>query len=427
MWRDGPVLRSAFLALAAVLCMGSGPRPAAAGQTVVTDLRVGENAKTTRFVLDLTGRVEFRVFTLADPYRVVIDLPAVAWRLPVRPLPERRGLLAKLRYGLFKPGISRVVLDMNGPAAVDKAFLLVPAGVHAYRLVLDLVPTSRAAFLKRAGRPDARAASLTPVPARPRPGYGTAKTAVPPPPLRKPRRADKPRRAESKPGIVIDPGHGGIDPGTTSVGGIYEKHVTLAVAREMKAQLERTGRFRVVLTRERDIFLRLRDRVAKGRDAGARLFMSIHADAIKNRKVRGLSVYTLSERASDKEAEALAEKENKADLIAGIDLTHETPEVANILIDLAQRESMNESVRFASLLIKELRRKTRVLRRSHRFAGFAVLKAPDVPSVLLEVGFLSNREDEKALRSKKYRAKLAAAVVRAVDGYFARVEEATRK
>ena len=420
MWRDGPVLRSAFLALAAALCMGSGPRPVAAGQPVVTDLRVGENAKTTRLVLDLSDRVEFRVFTLADPYRVVIDLPAVGWRLPVRPLPEGRGLLAKLRYGLFKPGISRVVLDLTGPAAVDKAFLLVPAGVHAYRLVLDLVPTSRAAFLKRVSRPDARAASLTPVPARPRPGYGTAKTAVPPP-LR------KPRRAESKPIIVIDPGHGGVDPGTTSVGGIYEKHVTLAVAREMKVQLERTGRFRVVLTRGRDIFIRLRDRVAKGRDAGARLFLSIHADAIKNRKVRGLSVYTLSERASDSEAEALAEKENKADLIAGIDLTNETPEVANILIDLAQRESMNESVRFASLLIKELRRKTRVLRRSHRFAGFAVLKAPDVPSVLLEVGFLSNREDEKALRSKNYRAKLAAAVVRAVTGYFARVEEATRK
>ena len=244
-----------------------------------------------------------------------------------------------------------MVLDVNGPAAVDKAFLLVPLGAHPYRLVVDLVPTSRAAFLKRAGQPNARAASLTPVPPRPRPGFGTPKTAASSLPLR------KPRRRESKPVIVIDPGHGGIDPGTTSVGGIYEKHVTLSVAREMKVQLERTGRYRVVLTRGRDIFLRLRDRVAKGRDAGARLFMSIHADAIKNRTVRGLSIYTLSERASDKEAEALAEKENKADLIAGIDLTGETPEVANILIDLAQRESMNESVRFASLLIKELRRK----------------------------------------------------------------------
>ncbi len=419
MWRDGPVLRLAFLALAVALCIGSGPRPAAAGQTVVTGLRVGQNAQTTRIVLDLTDRVEFRVFTLADPYRVVIDLPAVGWRLPARPLPGRTGLLEKLRYGLFKPGISRVVLDTNRPTAVDKAFLLEPAGAYAYRLVLDLVPTSRAAFLKRSGRPAAWAASRKPAPAGRRPGDSAPKAAALP--LRKPGRGD------SRPVIVIDPGHGGVDPGTTGVSGISEKHVTLSVAREMKARLERTGRFRVVLTRGRDIFLRLRDRVAKGRATGARLFMSIHADAIKNSRVRGVSIYTLSERASDAEAAALAEKENKADLIAGVDLTNETPEVTNILIDLAQRETMNESARFASILIKELRRTTRVLRNSHRFAGFAVLKAPDVPSVLLEVGFLSNREDEKALRSKSYRAKLAAAVVRAVDGYFARIEEATRK
>ncbi len=419
MWRNVPTLRLAFLALAAALCIGSGPRPAAGAQAVVTDLRVGQNASTTRFVLDLTDRVAFRVFTLADPYRVVIDLPEVGWRLPAQPLPGRTGLLEKLRYGLFKPGTSRVVLDMTGPAAVERAFLLEPVGAHAYRLVFDLVPTSRAAFLKHSGRPDTWAASPRTAPARP--GYGGPKAAALPMPLRKPRPRD------SKPVIVIDPGHGGVDPGTTGVSGIYEKHVTLSVAREMKAHLERTGRYRVVLTRGRDIFLRLRDRVAKGREAGARLFMSIHADAIKNRRVRGLSVYTLSEKASDNEAAALAEKENKADLIAGIDLTNETPEVTNILIDLAQRETMNESARFASLLIKELRHNTRVLRNSHRFGGFAVLKAPDVPSVLLEVGFLSNREDERALRSKKYRAKLAVAVVRAVDGYFASVEEATRK
>ncbi len=419
MWRDGPVLRLAFLALAVALCVGSGPRPAAAGQTVVTDLRVGQNAQTTRFVLALTDRVEFRVFTLADPYRVVIDLPAVRWRLPARPLPGRTGLLEKLRYGLFKPGVSRVVLDTNRPAAVAKAFLLEPAGAHAYRLVLDLVPTTRAAFLKRSGRPATWAASGKPAPAGRRPGDSAPKAAALP--LRKPGRGD------SRPVIVIDPGHGGVDPGTTGVSGISEKHVTLSVAREMKAQLERTGRFHVVLTRGRDIFLRLRDRVATGRAAGARLFMSIHADAIKNSRVRGVSIYTLSEKASDTEAAALAEKENKSDLIAGVDLTDETPEVTNILIDLAQRETMNESARFASILIKELRGTTRVLRNSHRFAGFAVLKAPDVPSVLLEVGFLSNREDEKALRSKSYRARLAAAVVRAVDGYFARIEEATRK
>jgi N-acetylmuramoyl-L-alanine amidase len=180
----------------------------------------------------------------------------------------------------------------------------------------------------------------------------------------------------------------------------------------------------VVLTRNRDIFLRRRDRVAKSRAAGAELFISLHADVIKNRKIRGLSVYTLSEKASDKEAAALAEKENKADLIAGLDLSNESPVVTNILIDLAQRETMNNSSRFAAMLIKELGREVRILRNTHRFAGFAVLKAPDVPSVLLELGFLSNRHEEKALRSKAYRAKLGAALVRGVDQYFARIEEA---
>jgi N-acetylmuramoyl-L-alanine amidase len=191
--------------------------------------------------------------------------------------------------------------------------------------------------------------------------------------------------------------------------------------------LERSGRFRVVLTRKRDIFIRLRDRVAIARDAGADLFMSIHANSIKNKNIRGLSVYTLSEKASDKEAAELAEQENKADLIAGIDLSNESPEVTNILIDLAQRETMNQSVRFASLLVGKLKRQTRILRNSHRFAGFVVLKALDVPSVLIELGFLSNRQDERALRSKGYRAKLASSIRRAIEGYFAQIEEAYRK
>jgi N-acetylmuramoyl-L-alanine amidase len=191
--------------------------------------------------------------------------------------------------------------------------------------------------------------------------------------------------------------------------------------------LEKSGRYRVLLTRNRDIFIRLRDRISIARDAGADLFISLHADAIKNRKIRGLSVYTLSERASDKEAAGLAEKENKSDLIAGIDLSDKTPEVANILIDLTQRESMNQSARFAEGLVKELARKTKLLRNTHRFAGFVVLKAPDVPSVLIELGFLSNRRDEKALTRKPYRAKLGRAIVESVNNYFTRIEEAIRK
>ena len=227
--------------------------------------------------------------------------------------------------------------------------------------------------------------------------------------------------------IFLDPGHGGVDPGTIGISGVYEKHITLSMARELKRQLEQTGRFTVLMSRARDVFIRLRDRVRLARDQKADLFISIHADTVKNRKIKGPAVYTLSEKSSDKEAQELAEKENKADLIAGVDLTHETQEVTNILIDLAQRESMNQSARFATSLIRELKHQTRVLRNTHRFAGFAVLKAPDIPSILLELGFLSNPQDERALRSKAYRARLASAVRKAVEAYFVRIEEATRK
>ena len=174
------------------------------------------------------------------------------------------------------------------------------------------------------------------------------------------------------------------------------------------------------MTRDRDIFVRLRERIAMARAAGADLFISLHADSIKNRRVRGASVYTLSEKSSDREAADLAAKENKADLIAGIDLTGESTEVTNILIDLAQRETMNHSAVFASVLVGEMRKRVKFLRRSHRFAGFAVLKAPDVPSVLIEMGYLSHAGDERRLLNPAYRAALAGAIANAVGLYFDR-------
>ncbi|MBM3566593.1 MAG: N-acetylmuramoyl-L-alanine amidase, partial [Alphaproteobacteria bacterium] len=186
------------------------------------------------------------------------------------------------------------------------------------------------------------------------------------------------------------------------------------------------GRYKVYLTRDRDVFIRLRDRVAFAREMDADLFISIHADSMPDKTAHGPSVYTLSEKASDREAADLADKENKADVIAGLDLSQETPEVSTILIDLAQRETMNRSAHFASGLIGEIRKETAMLRNTHRFAGFAVLKAPDIPSVLVELGFLSNRAEERALTSRPHRAKLAAAVVRSADRFFARIEEAKR-
>ena len=420
----GRWLRSAAVSLPVLLWMSALPFSAAAAEAVVTDLRVGTHAKKTRVVLDLTEKVRFTAFTLANPYRVVIDLPELGWRLPARPLPVSQGLVKKLRYGLFKPGQTRLVLDTAGPVAIAKSFLMEPRGNKSYRLVFDLTPTSREKALAASRGP---VALTPPAAAPPVPVAAPVPSAVPvaaaTPLAAPPRRPDAGRAMRV---IAIDPGHGGVDPGATGASGVYEKHITLAVARAIKAALEGTGRYRVVLTRDRDIFKSLRDRVEYARQAGAELFLSIHADTITKTSIRGLSVYTLSETASDKEAAALAEKENKADLIAGVDLSGETSEVTNILIDLAQRETMNESARFATTALKELGRVTKLLRNTHRFAGFAVLKAPDVPSVLVELGFLSNRRDEKALRRDSHRAKLAKAITRAVGKYFTRVEEASR-
>jgi N-acetylmuramoyl-L-alanine amidase len=226
------------------------------------------------------------------------------------------------------------------------------------------------------------------------------------------------------PVVAIDAGHGGVDPGAISRSGLYEKHVTLAVAREVRDALQALGPYRAVLIRSRDRYIRLRDRVTMARRAGADLMLSIHADTMENPAVRGLSVYTLSERASDAEAAALADRENKADLIANLDLRGSTPEVTNILIDLAQRDTMNASARFAALAVNTMADDIRLLPRPHRFAGFAVLKAPDVPSVLIELGFLSNPGDERMLAAKPGRRKLGRAIARAVDAYFTSVEVA---
>jgi len=278
--------------------------------------------------------------------------------------------------------------------------------------------------------PISAAALVTPAP-EPAPPPVTKVSAPAPAPAPEPPPAPeaatpKAIPADGKPVIVIDPGHGGVDPGATGVSGIYEKYITLAVARELKVALEKNNRYKVFLTRDRDIFIRLRDRVAIARQYNADLFISLHADSVANPQLKGLSVYTLSQNASDAEAQALADKENKADLIAGIDLTHESADVANILIDLAQRETMNRSAGFAGGVVEEVGRENSLLENTHRFAGFAVLKAPDVPAVLIEMGYLSNDAEERNLRQPEYRTKLAKGIARAVDHFFVQGQKARR-
>lgn len=400
-FRRHTVQRFGFLILLLLAALAAGA-PSAMAQPRVEDVRTGQHGERTRFVLELSEKVEYRLFTLADPYRVVIDLPEVDWQA-ANGMRRPAGHVKTFRHGLFRPGNTRIVLDLAGPASVAKDFLLPPGHGRPWRFVLDLTPTSRAAFMKGAGAPKDMAPPRAVVEDVPGAGLGGG-----------------------KPLVVLDPGHGGVDPGAIGVSGIHEKVITLAMGRQLAEALRKSGRYRVALTRDKDIFLPLRRRIAIARELEADLFISLHADAHPKRSVRGLSVYTLSETASDKEAARLARNENKADLIAGMDLSHESSEVANILLDLAQRETMNMSAIFANHVVDEASRETKTLGRAHRFAGFAVLKAPDVPSVLVELGYLSNAQEERLLRDRSYRARLANALVRSVDRYFAEVEEARR-
>ena len=375
----------------------------------VTDVRLGVYPSKTRVVLDVTGSVAFRTFTLPSPYRVVVDMSEVTWSPKMRN-PPRGELVTGMRFGLFKPGSSRVVLDSAGPVKISKAFMIPPSAPgRGYRVVLDIARTSQNAFMAAYRKSDARPKPRVQRPAPVRP------------PILRPR-----PKPDEKLVIMIDPGHGGVDPGAISRSGTWEKHVVLAFSKELQRQLRATGKYDVRLTRSRDVFIRLRDRISIARRANADLFLSIHADSIRNPKVRGASVYTLSERASDKEAAALARKENKSDLIAGVDLEDQSNEVVNILIDLAQRETMNESAVLARKLVTEIGKVRKMLRNTHRFAGFAVLKAPDIPSVLIELGYLSNRRDEKMLRDPRHRRKMATAIKRAIRLYFDRQQALNR-
>lgn len=383
----------------------------------------------TRFVLELSENVSFTVAVVEG--RVILDLPALDWRASAGALARPVGLISSFAYGTTSAGGGRITLQTSVQAVVQKAFLIPPAAHEAVRLVVDLVTASPAQIqaLQRNENPltghggpivDPPAAAATgPVPKlqlKPEPAVASLEAV----PDRHPERARKPV-------VVIDPGHGGVDPGTIGLSGEYEKNIVLALALAVKEKLDRDGKVKCVLTRDRDIFIPLPERVSIARDNGADLFMSLHADSEADPNIRGLSVYTLSRTASDAEAQALADKENKADIVAGVDLAQQSPEVSNILIDLVQRESLNSSAAFASLIIDEVGRETHILlQNTHRFAGFAVLKAPDVPSVLVETGYLSNRDDEQLLRRPEYRVKLAAALAAAVERYFDRTHGGKR-
>ena len=367
-------------------------------QPTASNVRLGEHPEHTRFVLELSETVDYRIFTLRDPDRIVIELPDIAWKLPANAGVRGGGLIRSYRYGVFAEGRSRIVLDLVDPARVATHFVMPPEGGKPARLVLDLKPTSKDEFDASAGWPED---------ARPPSPQVAADTPI--------------QTRDGRFIVVIDPGHGGVDPGATGPNGIHEKDVVLEMALALKAELQKREGYTVVLTRENDIFLPLKERVNFARLQKADLFISIHADSIDGGGVKGASIYTLSEVASDKEAAELARKENAADIIAGVDLSTEDEAVTNILIDLAQRETNNRSVMFARLALPEIARHTSLLNKPHRFAGLVVLKAPDVPSILVECGFLSNADEEDNLNSPKWRRGMGRALAKSVDVYYERM------
>ena len=390
-------------------------RAVAANQSVAKAVRIGGDIHRTRFVMDLSDKVPFRLFTLADHYRVVVDMPNVRFKLPKGAGRKGRGLIKAYRFGLFAPGKSRIVIDVTRPVLIDKVFVLPAQNGQPSRLVIDLTPTNRQTFLAKLKETRKSQSNMF------QNNVAAKKTVQ----LKSaPRRSGKSVVKKTKlPLVVIDPGHGGIDAGAIGVGGTNEKDIVLRFAKLLKKELGRRGHVRVKMSRSKDVFVPLPERVSFARTHAADLFVSIHADSIAKRRakgVRGASVYTLSEEASDLEAAALAEKENRSDIIAGVELPPPTSDVPQILIDLAQRETKNYSVVFANMVVGEMKGSALIKRDPIRSANFRVLTAPDVPSVLVELGYLSSRADEKLLKSHKWRTKVAVSLVKAIEDYFAK-------
>ena len=373
---------------------------------VATGLEINERASTTTFTLALSKPIEAHIFTLADPYRIVIDMPEVAFHVPAGTGKDRKGLIAAVRYGLFAAGRSRVVITTLGPVRVAR-FETVP-GPTLVALRLELVPTGVAEFAAQTTTRLAAAAAGATL----RPTLGPS----PPEPARQP--------AGGKFVIMIDPGHGGIDAGAVSADQAAEKDIVLAVALQLRSALD-SKRYDVRMTRTSDTFVSLDKRVALSEAAGAGLFVSLHADAVEDaalaRSVRGATVYTLSERASNDVARALADKENAADADAGLVAVDaaEHGQVNTILADLAKRETQGFSAQFQHILVERMRSANMLARDPSRAAAFRVLRQAQTPTVLIELGFISHPVDAAQMRLVDWQKRTAATIAAAIDAYAA--------
>ena len=399
----------------------------AAAPPIATDVRVAGDEKKTRFILDLDRKIDLRAFPLANPNRIVVDIPQVTFQLPAGVGEASWGLVKAFRYGLVMPGGSRIVMDLKRPAKIDKAYVLAGENGQPPKLIVELSATDRAAFMQSIAAENKKvmAAAPDPMPVATTPAATAEVKPEAKPEAKSEAKLDTKPEAKTeaddpRPVVVIDPGHGGIDHGTQAQSGENEKTIVLDFAKALRDRIEKGGKYRVVMTRDDDTFIPLAQRVKIARNHKAALFVSIHADALPRGEgdAQGATVYTLSDTASDAEAAKLAEAENKADLIAGINLTEEPVEVADILIDLTRRETKAFSSRFARSLVREMKGVARLHKNPLKSAGFVVLKAPDVPSVLLELGYVSNKADLQLLVSESWRSRTVGSVAQAVELFF---------
>ncbi|MBK9082112.1 MAG: N-acetylmuramoyl-L-alanine amidase [Rhizobiales bacterium] len=403
---------AAFLATAGTARAGETP--------VAVDARMVEANGRTRLEFDLSRSVAATAFVLADPDRVVVELPEVNFHLdpavgrPGGALKARPGaharsgrLIESYRFGHFAAGRSRIVIDLGRPARIERA-AAEPIGEGGLaRLVVELSPESREGF---------RAAAARAAPRAERPAGQAAAASK-----GEAGKGEAGKGEAGKPLVVIDPGHGGVDTGASGVSGLVEKEVVFDFARDLARKLRATGQFRVAMTRETDVFVPLDERVTIARGAGAALLVSIHADSIKQAAgVAGATVYTVSDRASDAEAARVAESENSADRAARVDATEASGEVADILFDLTRRETRAFAHLYSRTLIGYLGKATKMNKNPARSAGFKVLKAPDVPSVLLELGYLSSEKDAQALASPEWRDRATTSVSQSISAFLAR-------
>ncbi len=375
----------------------------AAKTPVAVAARLVDEGGKAKLTFDLSSPAEARAFSMADPDRIIVDAPEVNFQIDpaVGRAPQGGSLgpiVKSFRFGLLAPGKSRIVIDLAAPARITRvATQPIAKDAEPARLQIELARCEPAAFAE-AVRESAPAAA----PER--------ETAAP---------APSPLASSGPPVIVLDPGHGGVDAGAIGPGGAVEKTIVFDFTRELAQKLEASGHYRVVMTRDGDEFVSLADRVKIARDVNAALLISIHADTLQAAaEVSGATVYTVADRASDAEAARIAERENAADRAAGVEQKQEAVGVADILFDLKRRETRAYAHLFSRGVVDEWRGVGRLNHNPERSAGFMVLKAPDFPSVLLELGYLSSKQDVKSMMSPEWRAKATTALASAIDRFF---------